>query len=41
MTAPCVGIDLGTTTSAIAVVDGGAPRLVAVQGRPLLPSVVS
>ncbi len=35
-----VGIDLGTTNSAIAVVQEAAPRLLPVQGRRILPSVV-
>jgi molecular chaperone DnaK (HSP70) len=35
-----VGIDLGTTNSALAVVDGGPPRLIPVDGERLLPSVV-
>ncbi len=35
-----VGIDLGTTNSAIAVVRNGIPELIPVDGEPLLPSVV-
>jgi molecular chaperone DnaK len=35
-----VGIDLGTTNSLVAVVEGGRPRVLPVDGRPLLPSVV-
>lgn len=35
-----VGIDLGTTNSSIAVVENGTPRLIPVDGQPLLPSVV-
>ncbi|MGH7906800.1 MAG: Hsp70 family protein, partial [Candidatus Binataceae bacterium] len=37
------GIDLGTTNSLIAILDGGAPRVIAdpVTGSPLLPSVVA
>ena len=35
-----VGIDLGTTNSEIAVVDGGQPRVIADDGDPILPSVV-
>lgn len=35
-----VGIDLGTTNSVLAVVEGGRPRVLPVDGRPLLPSVV-
>ena len=38
---PCFGIDLGTTCSTISVVEQGAPRLLAVEGEVLLPSVVS
>jgi molecular chaperone DnaK len=40
MTTPTVGIDLGTTCSAIGWVAGGRPRLVEFEGDPLLPSVV-
>lgn len=40
-TTPCVGIDLGTTASALGYVRDGQPRLVPVDGDPLLPSVVS
>jgi len=35
-----VGIDLGTTNSEIAVVEGGQPRVIAEDGDPILPSVV-
>src|SRR5215211_2744956 len=35
-----VGIDLGTTNSEIAVVEGGRPRVLAEDGDPILPSVV-
>src|SRR6478735_1387792 len=35
-----VGIDLGTTNSEIAVVEGGQPRVLAEDGDPILPSVV-
>jgi molecular chaperone DnaK len=35
-----IGIDLGTTNSLVAVVEGGVPRVLPVDGRPLLPSVV-
>ena len=35
------GIDLGTTCSAIGYVADGVPRLIAVDGSPLVPSVVS
>jgi molecular chaperone DnaK len=37
---PCVGIDLGTTCSAIAQVIDGTPTLFQVDGQVLLPSVV-
>jgi len=37
---PCVGIDLGTTCSAIAVVQDGAPKVIQIEGHDLLPSVV-
>ena len=35
-----MGIDLGTTNSLVAVVEAGRPRVLPVDGRPLLPSVV-
>ena len=35
-----VGIDLGTTNSLVAVVDGGTPRVLEVERAPLMPSVV-
>ncbi len=35
-----VGIDLGTTNSEVAVVEGGRPRVLPVDGDPILPSVV-
>lgn len=35
-----VGIDLGTTNSLVAVATGGRPRVLPVDGLPLLPSVV-
>ncbi len=35
-----VGIDLGTTNSEVAVVENGRPRVIAVDGDPILPSVV-
>lgn len=35
-----VGIDLGTTNSAVAVIRDGAPEIIPVDGVPLLPSVV-
>ena len=42
MTTPTYGIDLGTTCSAIGLVQDGTPRLLPVEeGQPLLPSVVS
>ena len=35
-----VGIDLGTTNSEVAVVEGGQPRVLAEDGDPILPSIV-
>ena len=35
-----VGIDLGTTNSEVAVVEDGRPRVIPVDGDPILPSVV-
>jgi molecular chaperone DnaK len=35
-----IGIDLGTTNSEVAVVEDGRPRVIAVDGDPILPSVV-
>jgi molecular chaperone DnaK len=35
-----IGIDLGTTNSEVAVVENGRPRIIAVDGSKLLPSVV-
>ena len=35
-----VGIDLGTTNSEIAVVEDGKPRVLNVDGDPILPSMV-
>ncbi len=35
------GIDLGTTNSCLAVMDPGGPRPIAIDGDPLVPSVVS
>ena len=35
-----VGIDLGTTNSEVAIVENGQPRVIAVDGDPILPSVV-
>ncbi|MFT4626279.1 MAG: molecular chaperone DnaK [Myxococcota bacterium] len=40
MSHPCVGIDLGTTASALAVVVDGVPQLVSLDGSTLMPSVV-
>ena len=37
---PCYGIDLGTTCSAIGLVQGGIPRVIRIEGEELLPSVV-
>ena len=37
---PILGIDLGTTNSLVARADGGPPRIIAVDGERLLPSVV-
>ena len=34
------GIDLGTTNSAIAVLENGVPRLIAIDGQPTMPSCV-
>ena len=36
-----VGIDLGTTNSAVAVVENGVPRVLAKNGQKIIPSVVS
>src|SRR3989338_8562141 len=39
--AKIIGIDLGTTNSAVAVMEGGAPKMVpTAEGRNLIPSVV-
>ena len=35
------GIDLGTTNSCLAVMEAGGPRVVAIEGQPIVPSVVS
>jgi len=40
MTDKILGIDLGTTNSALAIVDQGAPKLLSIQNERLLPSVV-
>jgi molecular chaperone DnaK len=37
---PVIGIDLGTTNSVLGVVVDGIPRVLPVQGNPLLPSLV-
>src|SRR3954470_23891240 len=34
------GIDLGTTNSCLAVMEGGGPRVIAIDGEPIVPSVV-
>ena len=41
MTGRIFGIDLGTTNSCLAVMDPGGPRAIAIDGDPLVPSVVS
>ena len=42
MSAPFVGIDLGTTNSLVAYMDMGVPRVIPdAQGVPLLPSVLA
>ena len=39
--AKIIGIDLGTTNSAVAVMEGGAPKMIpTAEGRNLIPSVV-
>jgi molecular chaperone DnaK len=35
------GIDLGTTNSCLAVMEAGGPRVIAIDGEPIVPSVVS
>jgi len=35
------GIDLGTTNSCLAVMEAGGPRVIAIDGDPIVPSVVS
>ena len=40
MECPIFGIDLGTTCSAIALVEAGTPRILSIDGRELVPSVV-
>lgn len=40
MTGKIIGIDLGTTNSAVALVDRGRPRLISVNGDNIMPSVV-
>ncbi|MBW8878471.1 MAG: Hsp70 family protein [Acidobacteria bacterium] len=34
------GIDLGTTNSCLAVMEAGGPRVIAIEGEPIVPSVV-
>jgi molecular chaperone DnaK len=41
MNEPIFGIDLGTTNSCLAVLEPGGPRVLAVDGEALVPSVVS
>ena len=42
MSAPVVGIDLGTTNSLVAYMDMGVPRVISTtEGTPLLPSILS
>ena len=38
---PVFGIDLGTTNSCIAVLEEGIPRVIPVDGKGIVPSVVS
>ena len=38
---PICGIDLGTTNSCIALIQGGEPRVLNINGRPTMPSVVA
>jgi len=40
MTETIIGIDLGTTNSEVAVIENGRPRVIPVDGSPILPSVV-
>ena len=35
------GIDLGTTNSCLAVMEAGGPRVIEIEGQPIVPSVVS
>jgi molecular chaperone DnaK len=37
---PIIGIDLGTTNSEVAVIENGQPRVLAEDGRAILPSIV-
>ncbi|HSW47311.1 MAG TPA: Hsp70 family protein [Phycisphaerae bacterium] len=37
---PIIGIDLGTTNSEVAVIENGRPRVLAEEGRAILPSIV-
>jgi molecular chaperone DnaK len=41
MTQKIFGIDLGTTNSCLAVMEAGGPRVIAIDGEPIVPSVVS
>ncbi|HEY2737514.1 MAG TPA: Hsp70 family protein [Thermoanaerobaculia bacterium] len=41
MTQQIFGIDLGTTNSCIAVMEAGGPRVIDIDGEPIVPSVVS
>ncbi len=41
MTQKIFGIDLGTTNSCLAVMEAGGPRVIDIDGEPIVPSVVS
>ncbi len=41
MTRKIFGIDLGTTNSCLAVMEAGGPRVIEIDGEPIVPSVVS
>jgi molecular chaperone DnaK len=41
MTQKIFGIDLGTTNSCLAVMEAGGPRVIEIDGEPIVPSVVS